>query len=222
MSPDAPLPVDAVEVRGRVTSRGASCAFLGADGVVVGAIVIEDPLRPDAADVFRHVRRLGIERVIMVTGDHPDVASSVAATLGLTRSCPSAPRSRRSRRLHRHGVAASPRSWVTRSTMHRPWLRPTSASRWALEVRLPLRRQPTSSSPSTASTGWSTRSRSPSARGRSRGRAPSWAWAWRSDACSWQRSGCCNPSAELVQELIDVAAILNALRALGGRSEHRP
>src|SRR6185295_2305048 len=41
--------------------------------------------RPDAPRVIRALRRAGIERVIMVTGDHPDVAESVGAALGVDR-----------------------------------------------------------------------------------------------------------------------------------------
>ena len=55
------------------------------DGTVAGALIIDDPIRPDAPRVIRSLRRAGIERVIMVTGDHPDVAESVGAALGVDR-----------------------------------------------------------------------------------------------------------------------------------------
>jgi heavy metal translocating P-type ATPase len=78
-----PLPDEGQRVRARCASDGSSCAFVGVDGSVAGAIVIDDPVRPDAAQVIRSLRGLGLERVIMVTGDHPDVANSAAASLGV-------------------------------------------------------------------------------------------------------------------------------------------
>ena len=80
---ETPLPARALDVRARCELDGSSCAFVGLDGSVSGAIVIDDPLRPEAPGVIRSLRRAGIERVIMVTGDHSDVARSVAASLGV-------------------------------------------------------------------------------------------------------------------------------------------
>jgi hypothetical protein len=64
---------------------GSSCIFVAVDGQVAGALIVDDPIRPDAPRVIRALRRTGIERVIMVTGDHPDVAESVGAALGADR-----------------------------------------------------------------------------------------------------------------------------------------
>ena len=55
------------------------------DGRVAGALVLEDPIRPDTPRVIRTLRRAGIERVVMVTGDHPDVAESVGISIGVDR-----------------------------------------------------------------------------------------------------------------------------------------
>jgi soluble P-type ATPase len=55
------------------------------DGEVAGALLIDDPIRPDSPRVIRSLRKAGIKRVVMVTGDHPDVAESVGAALGVDR-----------------------------------------------------------------------------------------------------------------------------------------
>ena len=47
--------------------------------------MLEDPIRPDTPRVIRTLRRAGIERVVMVTGDHPDVAESVGISIGVDR-----------------------------------------------------------------------------------------------------------------------------------------
>ncbi len=80
-----PLPRRAREVRRRTIMDGSSSVFVGVDGEVAGALVIDDPIRPDTPRVIRALRRSGIQRVVMVTGDHPDVAESVGAALGVDR-----------------------------------------------------------------------------------------------------------------------------------------
>jgi heavy metal translocating P-type ATPase len=79
------LPHRARDVRRRAMLDGTSCVFVGVDDRVAGAIVIDDPIRPDTPRVIRTLRRGGIHRVVMVTGDHPDVAESVGAALGVDR-----------------------------------------------------------------------------------------------------------------------------------------
>jgi soluble P-type ATPase len=59
--------------------------FVAVDGEVAGAFVIDDPIRPDTPRVIRSLRRAGVRRIVMVTGDHPDVAESVGAALGVDR-----------------------------------------------------------------------------------------------------------------------------------------
>jgi heavy metal translocating P-type ATPase len=81
----APMPRRARDVRRRTALDGSSCVFVAVDGVVAGALVIDDPIRPDSPRVIRTLRRAGIDRVVMVTGDHPDVAESVGAALGVDR-----------------------------------------------------------------------------------------------------------------------------------------
>ncbi|MGZ5212368.1 MAG: heavy metal translocating P-type ATPase [Actinomycetota bacterium] len=81
----APMPRRARDVRRRTALDGSSCVFFAVDGVVAGALVVDDPIRPDSPRVIRTLRRAGINRVVMVTGDHPDVAESVGAALGVDR-----------------------------------------------------------------------------------------------------------------------------------------
>jgi heavy metal translocating P-type ATPase len=79
------MPPAARDVRRRTALEGSSCVFVAVDGEVVGALVIDDPIRPDTPRVVRMLRRAGIERIVMVTGDHPDVAESVGIALGVDR-----------------------------------------------------------------------------------------------------------------------------------------
>jgi heavy metal translocating P-type ATPase len=73
------------EIRRRSAREGSSNVFVSVDGVLMGAIVLDDPIRPDTPRAIRAVRRAGIERVAMITGDHPDVAETVGTAIGVDR-----------------------------------------------------------------------------------------------------------------------------------------
>ncbi len=72
-----------VTARQRGELDGAVCVFVGVDGLPAGAFVLADPIRPDAARTIRSLRRAGIRRVVMVTGDRADVAATVGAMIGV-------------------------------------------------------------------------------------------------------------------------------------------
>ena len=57
--------------------------FVALDGTPVGALLLRDPIRADAARTIRRLRRSGIDRVVMLTGDRADAAESVGAILGV-------------------------------------------------------------------------------------------------------------------------------------------
>ena len=105
-----PLPSDVVErpgegVAGRVEGRaiviggpslvsggaeGGSADAAGAvlvgvmvDGLLAGRLVMADPIRDDAAALIGRLRRDGIGRVVLATGDRAEVAERVTRGLGL-------------------------------------------------------------------------------------------------------------------------------------------
>jgi heavy metal translocating P-type ATPase len=72
-----------VAVRRRARLDGALTVFVSADGVPAGALVLEDRIRRDARQTIRAVRRGGISRVVLATGDHADAAEAVGALTGV-------------------------------------------------------------------------------------------------------------------------------------------
>jgi len=72
-------------VRRRTLLEGATAVFVAVDGRPAGAIILEDPVRPDAPLTLRTLRQAGFERIVMLTGDHVDLAESVGAALGVDR-----------------------------------------------------------------------------------------------------------------------------------------
>ncbi|MEE1769966.1 heavy metal translocating P-type ATPase [Streptomyces sp. JV185] len=70
-------------VDNRALLDGAAVAWLSVDGCPAGAVLLRDPLRHDAARTLRHLRAAGIERLLMLTGDRAEPAREVGAVLGL-------------------------------------------------------------------------------------------------------------------------------------------
>jgi len=54
------------------------------NGRLVGLLGLADQIRPDAAPALNTLRRLGVNRTAILTGDHPQVAAAVAKQLGIT------------------------------------------------------------------------------------------------------------------------------------------
>ncbi|HEY8339246.1 MAG TPA: heavy metal translocating P-type ATPase, partial [Egibacteraceae bacterium] len=81
----APLPAAGRALRRRASLEGASAVFVAVDDVPVGGLLLDDPLRADAPRALRALRRSGVERVIVLSGDHPDVAEVIGSAVGADR-----------------------------------------------------------------------------------------------------------------------------------------
>lgn len=60
-----------------------SVLHLAVDGKLVGAIGIEDPLKPDASESIAQLRGLGFEHIVMLTGDNERAAARIAGEAGI-------------------------------------------------------------------------------------------------------------------------------------------
>ncbi len=76
-------PAWARSARRKASLDGALTVFLGIDGLPAGVLIFDDPLRPDAARTLRWLRKTGITRIVMVTGDRTEVAETVGAVIGV-------------------------------------------------------------------------------------------------------------------------------------------
>ncbi len=71
--------------RRRVMRMAPLTVFIAVDDEVVAAASFDDVIRPDAAGTVRSLRKLGVKRIAMATGDHPVVAQSVGLAVGVDR-----------------------------------------------------------------------------------------------------------------------------------------
>ena len=73
--------------RGQALSRagdvGRGIVLVGVDGALAGAIVVTDPLRAGAESLAAELGELGVDRVALVSGDRAVVAREVAASTGI-------------------------------------------------------------------------------------------------------------------------------------------
>ncbi|WP_127507904.1 heavy metal translocating P-type ATPase [Actinoplanes solisilvae] len=84
---DTPFRADLAEPAAEWSRRGAAVLHLvrldGDRPEVIGAFALEDEIRPEARQAIDELRRQGIEKLVLITGDARPVAEAVAADLGL-------------------------------------------------------------------------------------------------------------------------------------------
>ncbi len=79
----SPEPPEVSVFRGRVTKVSPTIVYVSIDGAIAGALVFDDQVRADAAYTMRALRRTGVDKIVMATGDHPLVARSVGMAIGV-------------------------------------------------------------------------------------------------------------------------------------------
>ena len=57
--------------------------YLGIEGKLAAVICIEDPLRPEAPEVIKQLRKAGFTQIVMMTGDSDRTAKAIAARVGV-------------------------------------------------------------------------------------------------------------------------------------------
>ena len=70
-------------VRRRAWLDGAITVFVAVNGKPAGALLLEDRIRPDARQTIRALRRGGITRIVLATGDRAEAAGAVGALTGV-------------------------------------------------------------------------------------------------------------------------------------------
>lgn len=64
---------------------GSATVLVGLDGRLAGALVMGDRVRPDARELVRRLRACGVGHVALLSGDRADVAQAVGEQLGIDR-----------------------------------------------------------------------------------------------------------------------------------------
>ena len=73
----------AQEALQRLKSDGKTAVLAALDGELVGVLGISDPIRPSAPEMVRQLKDAGLKRIVMLTGDDPLTAASIARQAGI-------------------------------------------------------------------------------------------------------------------------------------------
>lgn len=77
-----PVPAEVEDAASRWKQRGAAVLYVFEANRVIGALSLEDEIRPESREAVDELHRLGV-KVAMITGDAHQVAEAVGAELGI-------------------------------------------------------------------------------------------------------------------------------------------
>ncbi len=64
--------------------KGLNTTLIGYNGELVGFFTLADELRPNIKDILLELKSLGIEKIVMLTGDNEKIAQRIAEKVGIT------------------------------------------------------------------------------------------------------------------------------------------
>ncbi|TCN21302.1 heavy metal translocating P-type ATPase [Sinorhizobium americanum] len=71
------------EIREWIRRDGTVSVLAAQDGVLAGAFLLADEVRPEAGSVLRQLRAAGVDRLVLATGDRTELAEGLQSFLGL-------------------------------------------------------------------------------------------------------------------------------------------
>jgi Cd2+/Zn2+-exporting ATPase len=78
-----PLPGELARAADELRERARTVVYVAVDGRVLGIVGIADVVRPVAPAVVGSLRRLGVRRILMLTGDNERAARAIAQQVGI-------------------------------------------------------------------------------------------------------------------------------------------
>ncbi len=78
-----PIPTELLAQARHLEQNGQTVILVYANRRWLGLLAVADALRPDAAEIVAALKRLGVARVVMLTGDNEQVAADIAARTGV-------------------------------------------------------------------------------------------------------------------------------------------
>ncbi|MEI8140792.1 MAG: cation-translocating P-type ATPase [bacterium] len=65
------------------SEQGRTAVLVARNDIPLGLIAIADEIRPEVPGALRAIKAMGVKRITMLTGDHPQVAAAVARAIGV-------------------------------------------------------------------------------------------------------------------------------------------
>lgn len=80
----ASVPMEIDQKMASLEAGGHTAMIIHQDGTYLGIISVMDTARPEAIETLGILKKMGIKRMIMLTGDHQKVADAIARKIGIT------------------------------------------------------------------------------------------------------------------------------------------
>jgi Cd2+/Zn2+-exporting ATPase len=64
-------------------SKAGTVVYLAKEGAFLGSILISDTVKPEAEKTIRDLKRIGVKKTVMLTGDRKEIGEEVAKELGM-------------------------------------------------------------------------------------------------------------------------------------------
>jgi len=77
------FPPEIIESADKEASLGRSVSFIARNGRVIGCITAADTIKKNAKRAIEELRELGVEKIVMLTGDNGRAAETIAKQLGV-------------------------------------------------------------------------------------------------------------------------------------------
>lgn len=77
------LNIDVSSTAAEVDSAIGTLVYVAVDGTYAGCIIISDVVKPTSAQAVRSLKKAGVSKVVMLTGDAKNVADAVGGELGI-------------------------------------------------------------------------------------------------------------------------------------------
>ncbi|MDX1689063.1 MAG: HAD-IC family P-type ATPase, partial [Candidatus Promineifilaceae bacterium] len=77
------VPAEATEHMHTLQEQGKTAVLVAVDGAVIGVLGIADTLRASAPTMLQRLEEIGLEKVVMLTGDDQVAAEAIAAEAGI-------------------------------------------------------------------------------------------------------------------------------------------
>jgi heavy metal translocating P-type ATPase len=78
------IPQAALSQHEQGLKTGLIIVYLGTRHNLLGAIFFADVIRPEIAELFTNIKRYGVEKLVMLTGDRQSIAQTIASKVGIT------------------------------------------------------------------------------------------------------------------------------------------
>lgn len=81
----ADLPIELIQRADLLEQEGKTVVWVARAQQAIGVVAIADRVRPEAARAIAQLKKLGIEQIVMLTGDNHRTARSIAQAIGVDR-----------------------------------------------------------------------------------------------------------------------------------------